>query len=315
MQFKIECDSGQAQANTVSTAKFRLPAGFRYDSLLLTLVSVTGSLVGTNYVGDLLLKSNNSVQRAITPARLDALNGLNNPPSATYGLAAATPYTMIETANPGPAQLSMFFHEPWGAYDPYHRFALDVLDGDNFTLEVPIASAPTAPTVIITANGEPISDVLARGEKLNRVAAGKGTRPTLVKFLNGAFTPAGVSATLTKWKDNVTEMDTIQAIRFFDPTAAISIDSLNFKVGANNGTSWTDVLTKKQNGKLLRENGMNPTASPVAGGAFDLVPMLCGAPKEGWVFGANQRVNIDLVFSASASTEVQWITQAFGPTV
>lgn len=317
MNFEIQCDSGQAAVTTAGTAKFRLPSGFRYDALLLTLVSVTSSLIfANNYTTPLLLKSGQSIQRTITPAQLDALNGLNNRPGATIGTPGTTEYTATNTANPGPAQLMMYFHEPWNAYDPYHRFALDLIDGDNFLLEVPYQSVATAPTVRVFAIGEYLADVLARGEKLNRVDLGNGrSKPTLVKYLAGEQTPAGTTMTITKWKDTIGSLDTVQATRFYE--SAQTIDQLDFRVGPGNGTSWHN-LTRQQNAKLLRDNMMNPLAVAATGGslyAYDLVPQLAGSPSEGWRFNPNDKVEIGLTFSASSSTAVSWITQAFGPAI
>jgi hypothetical protein len=312
MQFKITPESGAAQAGAASRTKFKLPPGFRYDALMFTLVNVTANTsLATAYPDPFLLKSNNSPQREITVTRLDSLNALNNKPSATYGTAAAFDYTAIDNANPGPTQLIMPFHEPWGRYDPYHRFALDVLDGDNFVVECPSANVTTAPTVILTAIGEPLADVIARKEKLNRVIKDGNNRPTLVKYILGEETPSGTSYTITKWKNNLNPEDVVQHIRFYDPTGGQTIETLDFKVGSGTGKSWTDVLTKKQNGAWNRFfGGMNPGA-----GFFDLVPMITGAPSEGWMFGENETVQITQTYSAAASTPAAWLTQAFGPTV
>lgn len=299
MKFEIQCDVGQAVASSAGTAIFTLPPGYRYKALLRQLTAASTAIV-VNYVGDSRLKINGNTNRVLTPTQLNRINALNNLPGPTFGTAAGDRFS-IYYPSATEAQLTEYLHEPWGEYDPSERYALDVLPQDLVTLEVDYASVAAAPIVKLFADAEPLSLVLAdrtRGS-YNRV----GELPTLVKYSRGSDTAAGAAMTITKWNKSFASAEAIQAIHLADPTGGQTIEEAEFKV---NKRTWFK-RTKNQNRKELRDHGMNPAA-----GFFDIVPNASGAPRDGWIIGPTDDVEINLTFSAAATTAVTWISQAFG---
>jgi hypothetical protein len=302
-KFEIQADVGQAQANAAGTVIFSLLPGYRYKNLKRQLTTPTGtSVITVNYAGDTRLKINGNVQRVLTPTRLDEINRLNNPPSATLGTAAATPYTMLLEGTTK-MHLTEFFHEPWGLNDPTEQFALDVLEGDNVTLEVDYASAAVAPIVKLFAEAEPLAMVLADRNRgaLNRA----GGRPMLVKYLRGSDVAGGATWPVTKLNKGFSQEEAVQHIRFIDPSDA-TIDEVSITI---NKKLWLKA-TKYQNYIDLRAHGMNP-----ATGFFDIVPQASGFPRDAMTIGPRDDVQVDFTFSGASAAAINWIIQAYGPAI
>ena len=305
--------SQQAALSTAGRVLIELEPNYRYHNWLAQLVSVTSLIFPVGYVADMTLRVNGTVQRQLLPSEIDAIQALNNPPSATLGTAAATPYSVSNTANPGPAQLAWYFSEPWNQqYDAREAFALDLLPGDTATLEVGVIStAVAAPVVNVFADREPLSDIIAMGKRINRVdprtglpSTGPGSRPTLVKQTRFGHVPGAATTNITTLNRAFSQRDVIQHIRFTDPTGGQTIEKATITVNK----SEIFKRTKFQNYRDLRGEMMNPST-----GFFDWVPNASGDPRHGVEVGPNDDVNVFLEFSASATTNVAGIIQAFGP--
>ena len=108
--------SQQAQLSTAGRVIIELEPGYRYHTLLLQLVSVTNQLYAAGYAADTVLRVNGTVQRQLLPTEIDAIQALNNPPSATPGTAAATPYSIYNNLN-STCRVALDAHEAAKALD------------------------------------------------------------------------------------------------------------------------------------------------------------------------------------------------------
>lgn len=299
MKFEIRCDVGQATASTAGTAIFTLPPGYRYKSLTRQLTAAA-TAIAVNYPGDSRLKINGNTCRVLTPTQLNRINALNNEPGLVFGTTTTARYS-IYYPSATEALLTEYLHEPWGVYDPSERYALDVLAEDLVTVEVDYAAIVAAPTVKLIADAEPLGIVAA--DRSRGVYNRHDGAPTLVKYSRGQDIAAGATMSITKWNKTLTTAEAIHAIHLADPTGGQTIDECEVQV---NKRTWFK-RTKNQNAKELRDYGMNPAV-----GFFDIVPNASGAPRDGWIIGPNDDVEINLVLSAAAITAVSWITQSFG---
>ena len=303
--------SQQATASTAGRVLVELEPGYRYKSLCLQLISVTGSLVAANYATDSFLRVNGTVQRQVTPAEIDGLNFLNNPPSATLGTAAATPYSMYNAANPGPAQLEWYFQEPWvPQFDASQAYALDLLPGDTASVEVGFVSSTAAPIVRVFCDREPLADVIASGRRINRVdprtgipSTAAGSRPTLVKQFKFNTTPGAITHDITQLNRSFSSRDVLQHIRLTDP-ASRTIEEVQVVVNKREIFK----RTKFANQKELRSQMMNP-----ATGFYDIDLNSTSDPRDGVEVGPSDDLLIRMTFDASATGNVAGIIQAFGP--
>jgi hypothetical protein len=306
--------TGQAGASAAGTAIFTLPKGYRYHRLLISLVSVTSQAIAVGYPVascDIRFKYNGNIQRIGNHVEINAANALNNPPSATLGTAAATPYSLFNDTNPGPAILQYPFTEDWRKqYRAAESFAFDHLPGDApATLEVDYGSVSTAPVVLLRAEVEDMRDVIDMAQagltQLNRVDIGGGrSLPTLVKHYRTTRVVSGTTYDLT----DLERKDRVSLIRLYDPTGAY-ISAVEIQKDSETIFKRTAI----ENASELRWMGMNPTAISAGSTIFDIVPDASDAPRDAWDFRNARSLLLRTTHSASASGTMKIIQHRFGP--
>lgn len=303
--------SQQATASTAGRVIVELEPGYRYKSLCLQLVSVTSQAVAVGYAAESYLRVNGTIQRQLLPTEIDSLNFLNNPPSATLGTAAATPFSMYNDTNPGPAQLEWYFREPWvPQFDAREAYSLDLLPGDTASVEVGFVSSTTAPVVRVFADREPLADVIAAGRRINRVdprtgqpSTAPGSRPTLVKQFKFNTTPGAITHDITQLNRSFSSRDVLQHIRLTDPSSR-TIEEVQVVVNKREVFKRTKFANRKE----LRSQGMNPLV-----GFYDIDLNSTADPRDGVEVGPSDDLLIRMTFDASATANVAGIIQAFGP--
>lgn len=298
--------SGQASAAATGTVIFTLPAGYRYYKLsIVGTIAPSGTpATMTAGLGDARLKIGGRVQRLADVVEHDSANALNNPPSGTWGTAAAVPYSVFNnavTTNAPNFTLPYFFAEPWREqYAAKDRFALDVLPMDGpVTLEVDFKSVTAAPFVSLRAEVEDISNIAPQFR--NRSA--NGALPTLVKHFRTTRTAAGTSLDIT----DLPRQDVYQLIRLYDPTGTY-ISAVQVEVDGQ----IIFKRTKNENDGDLRASGLNPLAISSGAGIFDIVPDAQDNPMDGWNMGGAGKFTLRITFAGSATGVVKLITHRFG---
>jgi hypothetical protein len=302
--------TGVASTTPAGKTVFTLPnfaGGVRIHSILQVLTAASTAIT-VNFPGDTTIRVNGTTQRQLTLTQTDGLNALNNPPSATYGTAAATPYTK-NFPSATRCDLEHYFSEPWIPMGLGERFALDLFENEVCTVETEYAAVTPAATSICRVVYEPLAEVRASGRKLNRIATGpNSSRATLVKHVRSQETPGAITHTMQKLNKVFNGSETIRSIRLLEPTSR-TIESVIVKLNDQdifNRDKW-------ENGKELRSAGMNPTASSAGAGAFDIVPQASDSNRDGWLVNANDKLDVIITYDSAASIAQVAIVDVFGP--
>jgi hypothetical protein len=299
--------TGVAGTTPAGKTVFTMPnfkGGIRIHSILEVLTAAS-SVITVNFPADTTIRVNGTSQRQLTLTQTDGLNKVNNPPSATVGTAAATPWSM-NVVSATRADLEHYFNEPWLPMGLGERYALDVFENETVVVETEYAAVTPAATSLCRIVYEPLTEVLANGRKLNR---DKDTgRATMTKHTRSQETPGAATHTLQKLNKTFNGAETIRGIRLFEPTSR-TIESVIVKINDQ------DIFNrdKYENAKELRSYNMNPTASSAGAGAFDIVPGASDSNRDGWLLKPSDKLDVIVTFDAAASAALVAITESFGP--
>lgn len=222
------------------TATGDIPVGPRYHVIWLQVSDSAGSLV-TEIVSQIRLKVNGKVQRTMSPAELEALNGLMGADYAAYTTGSED--TDLVTYIP------IFLAEPW-------RKMLAAQDGlawgtgnlSTFQIEIDINAGITSPQI---AGFVEVDNSVVKSTEGVETQAGLGV---ICKWTRTMIPVNGTTQDITTFP----RRDYYQQISFFDAyISRVEVKVENFTV--------RDV-TKAQNDAVLLSRDMAPLA-----GRFDLV--------------------------------------------